>query len=71
MRIKQQTTYDLNSEQFRYLKRVESIQSHRVDINELNKRLNRTKKNSFYSTIVIALLSFSFLTILILIGIKF
>ena len=65
MKIKERTTYDLDSEQFRYLKREESSNFHRVDINELNKKLNETKKTSFYTTTLVVIVCFSFLTALV------
>jgi len=71
MRVKERTTYDLGSEQFRYLKTIEINHLNKVDINELNKRLNENKKSSFYFTALVTFLCVSFLTVLILIGIKF
>jgi hypothetical protein len=71
MSIKQQTTYDLDTEQFKYLKREESINLNRVDINDLNKRLNKAKRSNFYTTTLIAGLSLFCLLFLIIISIKF
>ena len=53
MRTRKQTTYNIDSEQFKYLEREDNIHLHRVDINELNKRLNATKKSNFYTTTLI------------------
>mgnify|MGYP006074782211 CR=1 FL=1 len=70
MRVKHQTTYDLNSEQFRYLKKdIRNVR--RVDINHLNKRLNETKRSNFYATFLVTVICFSSLAILSLISIKF
>ncbi len=71
MSIKQRTAYDLNTEQFKYLKREEIIKSNRVDINDLNKRLNRTRRSNFYTTVLISTLCLSCLFFLIIISIKF
>jgi|TARA_B110000971_G_C19834973_1_gene419819 hypothetical protein len=71
MRIKERTVYDPNSEQFKYLKREKNTYLNRVDINELNRRLNKTKKSNFFSTALFVLLGFSSLTALALISIKF
>ena len=71
MKIKEQTTYDIDSEQFKYLKREENKTLYRVDINELNQRLNRTKRSNFYTTISVAILCLSCLIILTVISIKF
>ena len=71
MRSKEQIIYDLNSDQFKYLKREENRILHRVDIHDLNKRLNETRKSSFYRTSLVFMLSLSFLTILCFVGFKF
>mgnify|MGYP001175581188 FL=1 len=71
MTIKAQVKYNLNSNQFRYLKRDKNVVLHRVNINELNKRLNEAKKTNFYTTILVVILSLFSLTILSLIGLKF
>ena len=71
MRIKEQTIYDLNSEQFKYLKREESSHLHKVDINDLNKRLKKIRKSNFYNTAIIVMLCVSFVVFLCLISFKF
>ena len=71
MRTKGQTIYDLNTDQFKYLKREENIVLHRVDINDLNKKLNQAKRSNFYRTAFILMACFSLLSILCFIGIKF
>ena len=71
MTIKAQVKYNLNSNQFKYLKRDKNVVLHRVNINELNKRLNEAKKTNFYTTILVVILSLFSLTILSLISLKF
>ena len=71
MRSKEQIIYDLNSDQFKYLKREENRILHRVDIHDLNKRLNETRKSSFYRTSLACVLGLLFLTILCFVGFKF
>jgi len=71
MKNREQTIYDIHSEKFKHLKKVESIGLQRVDINELNKRLNVAKRSSFLYTILIVIMSLSSLIILTLISIKF
>jgi hypothetical protein len=71
MSFKEQTIYEQKTGQFKYLSRGKNIILHRVDINELNKRLNRTKRSSFYTTILISMICFSSLAILVIISIKF
>jgi hypothetical protein len=71
MKVKEQIIYDINSEQFKYLQKGKDKHTFKVDINDLNKRLNETKKTSFYTTTLVVIVCFSFLTALALIGIKF
>ncbi len=69
--VKKQITYDLNTDKFKYLKREQNIVFQKVDINELNKRLNKTKRSNFYSTILVLVCGLSCLIILSFIGLKF
>ena len=71
MRIKDQTIYDLNSDQIKYLRRDVDNNLHRVDINVLNKRLNIAKKSNLYGTILVATICFSGLAVLSIISIIF
>jgi hypothetical protein len=71
MRTRKQTTYNIDSEQFKYLEREDNIHLHRVDINELNKRLNATKKANFYTTTLIVVFFLSCLSIISFIAVKF
>ena len=71
MRFKQQIIYDKNSDQFTHLKREENKILHRVDINELNKRLNETRKSNFYATTLIVSICLFGLVVLSFIGLKF
>jgi len=71
MRIREQIKNDLRSDQLKYLEREESTNMQRVDINELNRRLNISKRSSFYKTILIAALCLSCLVVLSYIGFKF
>ena len=71
MRIREQIKNDLRSDQLKYLEREESTYLQRVDINELNRRLNISKRSSFYKTILIAALCLSCLVVLSYIGFKF
>ena len=71
MKIKGQTIYDLNSEQFKYLQKEDDKSSLRVDINKLNKRLNQTKRSNFYTTSLVVVFFISSLIALSIISIKF
>ena len=71
MKIKEQTLYDISSDKFKYLKKDETRFAHRVDINELNKRLNENRKSNFYTTILFVIFCLSLLIIISFIGLKF
>ena len=71
MSFNEQIIYEQKNGQFKYLSRGKNIVLHRVDINELNKRLNEAKKTNFYTTTLVVILSLFSLTILSLIGLKF
>jgi len=71
MSFKGHIIYDLHSEKFKHLKRDENKRSHRVDINDLNKRLNKDKKYNFYTTVLVVFFGSACLSILTLISIKF
>ena len=71
MKFKGQTTYSITSDKFTYLERSENVSLHKVDINELNRRLNETKRSDFYKTSIIITLLLSFLGILSVIGFVF
>jgi hypothetical protein len=71
MIAKQQAIYDIKTDKFKYLKREDNRILNRVDINELNKRLNKAKKSNFYKTCLLTILCLSSLIVLSLIGIKF
>jgi len=71
MKIKGQTIYDLNSEQFKYLQKEDDKSSLRVDINELKKRLSQTKRSNFYTTSLVVVFFSASLIALSVISIKF
>ena len=71
MKDKEQIAYDISLDQYRHLKRQVSVQSQRVDVNELNKRLNIAKRSNLYTTVLISILCLSCLIILSFIGLKF
>jgi len=71
MKIRDQVIHDFRSDKFRYLKRDENKIVHRVDINDLNKRLNRSNRSNFYTTVLFTILCLSGLVVLSLISIKF
>ena len=71
MSFKQQTTYNIKPNRFTYLKREENKVLHKVDINELNERLNKTKRSNFYTTTLFVVICLSCLAVLSFISLKF
>ena len=71
MSFKQQITYNIDSNRFTYLKREENKVLHKVDINELNERLNKTRRSNFYTTTLFVVICLSCLAILSFISLKF
>jgi|TARA_B110000027_G_scaffold111398_1_gene119618 hypothetical protein len=71
LKSKEHILYDINTDKFMYLKRKENRVLHKVDINELNKKLNASNRSSFYNTALIVFLCLSCLIILSLISINF
>ncbi len=71
MSFKQQITYNIESNRFTYLKREENKVLHKVDINELNERLNKTKRSNFYTTTLFVVICLSCLAVLSFISLKF
>mgnify|MGYP006137544421 FL=1 len=71
MKIKDNRTYDLNKNKFIHLQRNESSVLRRVDINDLNKKLNEEQRSNFFTTILIFGTCVFSLVVLSLISIKF
>jgi hypothetical protein len=71
MKAKEQVVFDIRSEKFRYLMREEHDVKSRVNIDELNKRLNKVKKLNFYANAKMIAFSLCVIIIFALIGLKF
>ena len=71
MKTREQVIFDVTNEKFRYLQRDENKTSKKVDVNELNKRLNQTKKINFYYNTKIVFGSLMCLIIISLISLNF
>jgi hypothetical protein len=70
MKIKEQVVFDIREEKFRYLHRQDKDKNNKVDMVELNKRLNQLKKNNFYVNAKITIASILCLTVVIMISLK-
>ena len=71
MKVKEQIIYDINSEQFKYLQKWKDKHTFKVDINDLNKRLNETKRTNFYTTSFFVVFFLACLIALSIVSIKF
>ena len=70
MKSKAQVIFDIGSEKFKYLEREEK-KIKRVDMRDLNARLNETKKANIYNNSKIIILSLFCLGVVALISLKF
>jgi len=70
MKSKAQVIFDIGSEKFKYLEREEK-EIKRVDMRDLNARLNETKKANIYNNSKIIILSLFCLGVVALISLKF
>ena len=53
MKFKEQVVFDIGEEKFKYLHRENNNNRNRVDIIDLNKKLNQTKRINFYTNVKI------------------
>ena len=70
MKFKDQVIFDLGNEKFRHLHRVEK-RFKKVNIVDLNQRLNQAKKNYFYYNAKVISFSLLGLVIFAVISLKF
>ena len=71
MKAKEQVIFDISADKFKYLHREENKIRHKVDIVDLNKRLNEKRKVNFYTNTKIIALSLISFGIFALISLKF
>jgi hypothetical protein len=70
MKFREHVVFDIGEEKFKYLQREDNIISNRVDIVDLNNRLNRAKKISFYNNAKIITLLLLCLALVAMISLK-
>ena len=70
MKSKETVIFDISADKFRYLHREDSLIK-RVDIIELNKKLNQIKKLNFYSNTRVIFFLLSALLLFAVISLKF
>ena len=71
MKSREQVVFDINEDKFKYLHHQDKSKKIKVDIVELNKRLNQIKKNNFYLNAKITFASILCLTVIVIISLKF
>ena len=71
MKSRDQVIFDIREEKFKYLHRTDRNEPKKVDIIDLNKRLNQTRKTNFYTNTKIIIFSFICLGFFALISLKF
>ena len=70
MKLKEQVIFDIGKEKFKYLHRENNNKRIKVDIIDLNKKLNQIKKNNFYLNAKITFASVLCLTVIVIISLK-
>lgn len=71
MKTKEQVIFDIKSDKFKYLYRAENKIRNVVDINVLNKRLNRVKKLNIYSNAKMIVFSLLTVVLFIIVSVNF
>jgi len=71
MKLKEQVIFDIGSKKFQYLRGVENQKIKRINITDLNARLNKTKKSNIYYNAKIITFTISCLAFVVLISLKF
>ena len=71
MKFRGQVVFDIREDKFKYLHREGMNIKNRVDIVELNKRLNETRKINFYNNTKIIFISLLLLGMVALLSTKF
>ena len=71
MRAKEQVIFDNKSDKFKYLHREENKIRNVVDIDVLNKRLNRVKKLNLYSNAKMIVFSLLTVVLFIIVSVNF
>jgi hypothetical protein len=70
LKFKEHVVFNIRKEKFQYLHRENNNKPNKVDIIDLNKRLNETKKINFYTNAKIITASLLCVTVIALISFK-
>tara|TARA_B110000444_G_C18826606_1_gene590694 strand:- start:70 stop:285 length:216 start_codon:yes stop_codon:yes gene_type:complete len=71
MKSSAKVVFDISQEKFKYLQRDDFRRSRKVDMNELNKRLNQNRKINLYNNTKIVAFSLLLLGFFILISLNY
>ena len=71
MKPSAKVVFDISQEKFKYLQRDDFRRSRKVDMNELNKRLNQNRKINLYNNTKIVAFSLLLLGFFILISLNY
>ena len=71
MKYGNKVIFDITEDKFKYLHRDSKNKSNKVDINELNRRLNYTKKINIYTNAKIIAASFLLLGFIAFVSLNF
>jgi hypothetical protein len=71
MKTKDQVVFDIGNDKFMYLKRDEGKKVKKVDLIDLNKRLNQTKIKNFYNNVKVIFFLLFCLGLFTVISLKF
>ena len=71
MKSSAKVVFDISQEKFKYLQRDDFKRSRRVDMNELNKRLDQNRKMNIYNNTKIVAFSLLLLGFFILISLNY
>jgi len=70
MKLREHVVFDIGEEKFKYFQHIDKDKKYKVDMIDLNKRLNQSKKNNLFSNIKIIIISLLCLAIIAMISLK-
>ena len=71
MKNKERVIFDIGQEKFKYLQRDDQKRSKRVDVNDLNRKLNQSKRINIYNNTIIIALAMLLLGVISLLSLNF
>jgi hypothetical protein len=71
MKTSERVIFDIGQEKFKYLQRDDQKRSKRVDVNDLNRKLNQSKRINIYNNTIIIALAMLLLGVISLLSLNF